>query len=70
MHSLDIRTLTPAARNAVRVGVVSDMKSGKYTVTEVARMYGTTTISVNKWVKLSRKKNGLTEKPRGRPKGS
>ena len=70
MSTLDIRTLTPAARNAVRLGAVTDMKSGKYTVTEVARMYGTTTISVNKWVKLSRRKNGLTEKSRGRPKGT
>ena len=67
MSILDIRTLTPSARNAVRVGAVADMKSGKFTVTEVARLYGTTTISINKWVKLSKKKNGLQEKSRGRP---
>jgi transposase-like protein len=70
MKTLDIRTLTPSARNAVRVGAVSDMKSGKFTITEVARMYGTTTISINKWVKLSRRKNGLQEKSRGRPVGT
>lgn len=59
---------TPKARFAVRVAVVKEMKSGKFSASEVAADYGVTTASVKKWVAIveTQGTDGLHEQKRGR----
>jgi transposase len=64
----DVRSYTPHEREALRIAVVAVMATGRYTLTEVANLFGTSTVSIHKWVKQAEEfgAEGLVEHKRGR----
>ena len=65
---IDFRTLPVGLRDAGRVAAITELATGKFTVSEVAERYGTTTISIRKWREIADAKGvqALTEHKRGR----
>ena len=70
MKTRDARSLSAKAQEALRERAVSAVLSGKSQV-EVAKTFGVTTVSVNKWVQRYRRhgEHALKAARQGRPKG-
>lgn len=72
MKKIDTRSLTPAARDAIRKRVIRLRQQSGMNAAALAAMAGVHPGTVRKWLAWARNagEGSLTEKPRGRPVGS
>lgn len=69
ISKIDYKTLPEAVRQAAKLACIEDMRSGKYTVQELAARYGTTRVTIYSWKEQAeegntqRKKTGRKAKP-------
>jgi transposase len=71
MDSGDARKLTPSAQDAIRRKAVKAVVEGGMSQTMAEEVFGASRTSVCLWVKAYRLggEEGLTSKPKGRPRG-